>query len=663
MESPSLYRYGSQGSRAPRPPLSAARQYTLGVLLEVSGVVKDFADSRILDGATLRVEPGEKVALVGRNGCGKTTLLRLIAGLDEPDAGSIRLARGARVLYLRQDTPVTPGRTVLEEAESGASTAVALRDRMRALEAVLESDPNDEDLAEYALLHEHFLEAEGYSLERDVRTVLARMGFGEDAFDKRTDTLSGGERTRLALARILLEEPELLVLDEPTNHLDLQAAEWLEGWVRGYHGAVLVVSHDRVFLTAVAERVLEMRDGRIDSYPGRYETYLRLRVEREARDEVAAKKLNTRIAELDSFVRRFMGGERTAQARGRLKLKERLEATAPERRKASKSVSATLRSGSRTGELVAVCEGLTLGYHGEALFPALDWTVRRGERWGVIGENGVGKSTLLKALLGLVDPLDGRATLGAGVAPGWFDQDACDLPRAVTPVRHLIDACGLLPEQARGLLGCFLLSGDDTLRPIGTLSGGERNKVALAVLAARSPNVMILDEPTNHLDMDSREALAAILRAYDGTLILVSHDRWLLDETTQHTLDIRRSGAVQFPGPYGEYRRSREAAKQIANSQPARATTSQVKHRWTPRQLSKEIERVERRVHEMERVVDATAQELRSVEAHLAAVGPGDDVFALSQAHQEGQRAAESALAEWTELSVTLEHLQELRGE
>lgn len=628
--------------------------------MEVSGVVKDFADHRILDGATLRIEPGEKVALVGRNGCGKTTLLRLIAGLDEPDSGSVRFARGARVLYLRQDTPVTPGRTVLQEAESGASQAIALRDRMRELEAVMEHSPTEEDLAEYALVHEHFLEAEGYSLERDVRTVLARMGFDEDSFDKSTDTLSGGERTRLALARILLEEPELLILDEPTNHLDLQAAEWLEGWVRGYHGAVLVVSHDRVFLTAVADRVLEMAEGRIESYPGGYETYLILRAEKIARDEVAAKKVESRIAELDSFVRRFMGGERTAQARGRLKHKERLEQNAPVRRKASKSVSAAIKAGGRTGEQVAVCDQLTLGFERGALFPPMDWTVRRGERWGVIGENGVGKSSLLKVLLGVYQPLSGSVALGSGVEPGWFDQDAGDLPRGTTPVRHLIDTCGLLPESARGILGCFLLSGDDAMRPIGTLSGGERNKVALSVLAARSPNVMILDEPTNHLDMDSREALAAILRAYDGTLILVSHDRWLLDEVTDQTLDLRKSGAITFPGPYGEYRRKRDAAKRAASNRPAVVVSAPAKA-WSPRDLSKEIERLERAVRESEGTVDASEKGLRSIEAKLASVKPGDDVFALSQAHQEGQRAAAAALAEWTELSLRLEQLQGVR--
>lgn len=633
--------------------------YTGSVLLEVAGIVKEYADSRVLDGASLRLAPREKVALVGRNGCGKTTLLRIIAGLEEPDAGSSKVASGARIGYLRQDSAVDDGRTVLEEALSGAEATVRLRTRLVELEERLAGAPTEADLEEYALLHEHFLEAEGYSLEHDVRTVLARMGFDESAFDQPTRQLSGGERTRLALARILLEEPEVLILDEPTNHLDLQATEWLERWVSAYHGAVLLVSHDRIFLQNTAERVLEMADGKIQSYPGPFEKYRELRALDHARRETLAKKHQAEVARMDEYVRRFMGSERTAQARGRLKLKERLEADAPIAAPKERKLRGGIEAKGRTGDLVAACERLTLAFGSRTLIRSLDWTVRRGERWGIIGENGAGKSSLLRAIAGAGPVADGQARLGAGVTIGFFDQDASDLPKARTPVQHLIDSCGLLPEQARGLLGTFLLSGDDAMRPIGTLSGGERNKVALATLAAQGPNVLMLDEPTNHLDMDSREALAEILKAYRGTLLLVSHDRWLLDETTDHTLDIRRDGVTLYPDRYSAYRRTREAAARPAQGAPG-PSSARERQAMSPRERSKEIERIERLIREAETRAAKLEARLREIEDTLSKVPAECDVLALSKEHQEVGGLVERSLEEWAHAA---DRLEELRAE
>jgi ATP-binding cassette subfamily F protein 3 len=288
------------------------------VLLSVSNVAKSFGVDHILTGVTFRLDAREKVALVGRNGAGKTTLLKIMTGQQEPDSGSVQLARGAKVGYLRQESQVDAGRTVLEEAEESVRSQLEMRDRLQKLELKLEQgEPSPEDLEEYALLHEHFMEAEGYSAERDIRVVLQRMGFTEDEFSKPTSKLSGGEKTRLALARLLLEEPDLLILDEPTNHLDLQATEWLESWIKGYHGAVLLVSHDRAFLDNTAERVILMRDGTVKSYPGPFEKYLALKAEEEERQAEVARKQELEIAKMDEYVRRFMNSQRTAQARGR----------------------------------------------------------------------------------------------------------------------------------------------------------------------------------------------------------------------------------------------------------------------------------------------------------------------------------------------------------
>ncbi len=405
------------------------------MLLSVANVAKSFGADHILTGVTFRLDAREKVALVGRNGTGKTTLLKILTGQMEPDTGHVGLTRGAKVGYLRQEAPVTIGRTVIEEAESAREGQLAMRNRLEELERKLNPGSADvpsvpdalgtsaEDLEEYALLHEHFLDNEGYSAETDVRAVLARMGFTEDEFEKPTDSLSGGEKTRLAIGRLLLEEPDLLVLDEPTNHLDLQATEWLEGWIRGYHGAVLLVSHDRAFLESTAERVLEMREGTVKAYPGPFEKYLRLRAEEEARQAEVAKRQEAEIAKLDEYVRRFMNSQRTAQARGRQKIMNRLIESKVEAPKADKGMKAGFGSAKRSGDIAMIAEKLTVGFEegvgntlpnaqrptpNAPLFSDLDWTVRYGERWGIVGENGSGKSTLVKVMLGLMEPLAGR---------------------------------------------------------------------------------------------------------------------------------------------------------------------------------------------------------------------------------------------------------------
>ncbi|HXH60231.1 MAG TPA: ABC-F family ATP-binding cassette domain-containing protein, partial [Fimbriimonadaceae bacterium] len=481
------------------------------MLVSLSRVCKNFGIDVVLEDVSLRIDSREKIALVGRNGTGKTTLLKLLCGEMEPDGGTVSLARGVRIGRLDQESPVAPGRTILEEVESGLSHQKELRDRLADLEKRLEDGPTQDDLDEYALVHEHFLEEEGYSLDHDVRTVLLRTGFEEGEFDKRTDDLSGGEKTRLALARILLEEPDLLVLDEPTNHLDLQATEWLESWINNYHGAVLTVSHDREFLQKTAQRVIELRGHRLESFQGGFDKYLVLRKERDEDLAKASKKQDDQIAKLDEYVRRFMNSQRTAQARGRLKQMERLKANRVSTPKKERGMAASIRPTKRSGDIVVECKSLGVGYPGLDLIEGFDWIVRWGDRWGVIGENGAGKSSLARTALGMQEPTSGSRRLGSRVEVGYFAQDATGLDLELSPLQFVSYECGLDAGPARDLLGRFLIEGDDVFRPIRTLSGGEKNKLALARLCAISPNLLVLDEPTNHLDMASREALAEVL--------------------------------------------------------------------------------------------------------------------------------------------------------
>lgn len=648
------------------------------MLLNVANLTKAYGPDEILTGVTFRVAAREKVALVGRNGTGKTTLLKIITGQLQGDTGSARLARGAKVGYLRQEAPVSAGLTVIEEAQQAVAHRLELKGRMEELEARLEQwsrgetpepqapslEPSDHeaDLEEYSLLHEHFLEAEGYSAERDLRTVLQKMGFTEEEFDKPTSSLSGGEKTRLAIARLLLEEPDLLILDEPTNHLDLQATEWLENWLRGYHGAVLLVSHDRRFLENTAERVLEMREGKVFAYPGPFEKFLRLREEENARLAEIAKRQDQEIAKMDEYVRRFMNSQRTAQARGRQKLMNRLIASKVNAPKADRNMKAAFSDVKRSGEIVLETEKLEIGYRA-ALFPALNWTVRIGERWGIIGENGAGKSTLVKTVLGQLEEVGGKSRLGSSVAAGYFSQDADDLDPEQSPLDSLVYECDLLPADARNLLGRFLISGDDVYRPIRTLSGGEKNKLSLARLTTLHRNLLVLDEPTNHLDMASREALAVVLKEYSGTMLLVSHDRWLLEQLTTQTLDIRKAGAVSYPGSYEEYRRWQQSGKPM----PAlKKTRMQVEVPPTPymspREVSKEIERVRKLIDMVEMEIAKAERKKKQIETDLSDLRKGVDVMELTRDYQVVAEQLEGKLAVWEEQHKKLEQLLAMQG-
>jgi ATP-binding cassette subfamily F protein 3 len=636
------------------------------MLLSVNGVRKVFGVDVVLDGVTFRLDNREKVALVGRNGAGKTTLLKLITGQHSPDGGSIHLTRGAKIGYLRQEMPITTGRTVLEEAQSAREHQIELKIRLDFLQSKLEDGTaSPEDLDEYALVHEHFLDSEGYSAETDVRIILKRLGFKEEEFNKSTQALSGGEKTRLALARLLLEEPDLLILDEPTNHLDLEASEWLEKWVRQYHGAILLVSHDRTFLENTSDRILELREQRVFAYPGPFSKFLQLREEENARLAEVARQQENEIAKMDEYVRRFMNSQRTAQARGREKLMNRLIANKVDAPKNERQMQGGFGTAARSGDLVVTTQKLSVGFPGVDLIKDLDWTVRIGERWGVIGENGAGKSSLIKVVMGELHAKSGVARIGANVTAGYFTQDHSDLDPEESPLDYFVFGLNLKPGEARNLFGRFLITGDDVFRPIKSLSGGEKNKLSLAKLTHLNPNLLVLDEPTNHLDMASRDALIQVLKEFQGTLVMVSHDRHLLTEVVDHILDVRKSGVIQFESGYADYRRHRDTA--LAGAvQPSQSTQIVAPTRsnsgLTPRELGKEIERREKRILEIENDISRREDEIRSLESRLANVDPSEDILSLSTEYQRAQEALAEVISEWESEHLHLENLQEERA-
>ncbi len=618
-----------------------------------------FLDEVILEDVSLRVKRGEKAALVGRNGCGKTTLLKIITGEMESDAGTVRLASGAKIGLLRQDQSIKNGSTVIAEAELAAHDRVKLRDRLAELEKVIEDGADSDAVEEYATLQEHFHEADGWQLDSDIKSVLGRMGFEPDEYNKPTDDLSGGERTRLALAKLLLEEPDLLILDEPTNHLDLQAVEWLEGWLKRCSSAVLLVSHDEVFLEATAETVIEIRDYTAKTYPGDWKQFLRLKKEADERQAKTAVQQAEEIARLDAFVTKFIDSQRTAQARGRRKLMNRLIANQVEAPTKEKGINAGFTNVTRSGDIVVEAKKLNCGYPDLTLIEELDWTVRWGEKWGVIGENGSGKSTLLKTIFGEIPPISGVFKTGTRLNIGFFNQDAVDLDPSMSPLEHILAETGIDTGPARNLLGKFLFSGDDVMRPIGKLSGGERNKVVLAELTQISPNLLVLDEPTNHLDMDSRRALLDVLDEYPGTLILVSHDRRMLERSTGQILELRRGGHTVYPAGYADFRRKHagdaDAPQKASAAEPEKPKMSQ-------RELSKEISRVQASITDIEASIARVENAIADVEAKLASSEPIEEVVRLSHRHTDLQSDLEELMQRWETESHNIEDLMSMQG-
>ncbi len=527
-------------------------------------MTKAYGGVQVLTGLSLHAERGDRLGLVGANGAGKSTVLRLIAGREQPDGGTMQLARRLRIGYLPQETSFRSDRTLRQAMLAVFSDLRDWAARLRDLEARLAeagSNPASWDpavLDEYTTLLSRFEERGGYTHEQRVEQVLDGLDFARDLWDQPTSALSGGQKTRARLARLLLEEPDFLLLDEPTNHLDLATTEWLEGFLTAWKGGLMVVSHDRYFLDRVTRRTIEVVDGRAESYPAPFSRYLYLRAERYRRQQKAHEMQQARIAKTEDFIRRYGAGQRAKQARGRQKHLDSLERVEGAPR--GKSVRGlTLQAGTRGGEVVLSTVRLRAGYEAKPLLALPNVQVARGERIAVIGANGAGKSTLLKTLMGQTPPLGGSFAWGADVEPGYYAQGHEGLRRDRTVLATLQDAHPMSEEQARSYLGRFLFSGDDVLKKIGDLSGGERSRVALASLTLKQSNMLLLDEPTNHLDIQSRDALEHVLRDSNTTMIFVSHDRYFIDAVATSVWAVVDGAVYVYPGTYAAYLEARAA--------------------------------------------------------------------------------------------------------
>ena len=546
-------------------------------LVGVSNLVLSFGDHRILDGINLTLEAGQHVGMVGRNGCGKSTLLKLIAGRTsggglKPDSGQVQVARGASVGYLAQDHDLNPEHTLRQEAGTALAELGQIQaelDHVSHAMAEAKGEELDRLLKQYEQLEVKMHAAGGYATDHLIDQVLHGLGITDDMFTIKVGDLSGGQKGRLALAKLLLSHPDVLLLDEPTNHLDIAGRQWLEDFLATYCGAVLLVSHDRWVLDRVVTKIYEMEDGRLIEYPGHYQQYREQRAERHLAQQRAFDKQQTAIKQEQAFIARYKAGQRAKQAKGREKRLERFKRDeAMDRPIELETMKLTFKPGPRCSDNVIITHDLGMAYEKRKLFEHLSLTIKRGDAIGIIGPNGAGKSTIARCMLGEQSPSAGETKIGSQVSIGHYKQTHEHLDLSRTVVEYLRPfTLNQLEQEARDLAGAFLFSGLDQDKQLNVLSGGERSRAVLAGLVAGGHNLLVLDEPTNHLDIPSAERLEEALRQFsepargygqnrspEGTLLIISHDRMLLDNLADQLLILDGRGNVKhFLGTYSEY--------------------------------------------------------------------------------------------------------------
>ena len=562
-------------------------------ILTVTNLGKSYGTDLLFQDVNFSIAAGQKMGLVGRNGCGKTTLLRILMGQELADTGKAALAAGRSLGYLRQEAPVHPEHTIWEEIETVFAPLRACEAEMQRWEEAMSAAETDAALEtameEYGHAREAFEAAGGYRPDTNVPMTLERLGITEADYGKRVGACSGGEQTRLALAKIVLARPDLLILDEPTNHLDIAATEWLEGFLKSYEGAVLLVSHDRYFLDTVCDTIADVEQQRLTTYKGNYSHFRRQKEERMARQQDQYDNQQAEIARLEAVIKKNMGGD-SVQSKLRSRMETRIERMDKVERvfKDTTTVRALFDADAagRIGRDVLRSEELTKTYGDRTLFHNLSFLVERGDRVGLVGPNGACKTTLVKMILGMEQPTRGSVGLGHNARVSYFSQHAADsLSQNLSVIDSIHDIADMTETEARNYLARFLFTGDDVFKSVGMLSGGEKNKLALARMILEPCNLLILDEPTNHLDIASCEALTDMLSKYDGTLLLVSHDRYLLNATTTKTLALDgHAHGTLFEGSYAAWRESQNApAAPPKKPTPARPSPP------LPKQEGKEI--------------------------------------------------------------------------
>jgi ATP-binding cassette subfamily F protein 3 len=534
-------------------------------IASLTNVEKHFGRKVLFENLNLAIYEGERIGFIGANGAGKSTLFKMLTGEEQPDQGTVAVGKNYKIGYLVQNPKFDLENTVMDEAELGFAELHDLAHRMRDLEhkmAETEGDALEKVLERYQDVQHEFDLAGGYAWQHKMEATLLGVGLGREMWEQKVSVLSGGQRSRLALTKMLLSEPDLLLLDEPTNHLDLAAIEWLEGYLAEFKGAVVLISHDRYLLDRLATRIVWLNRAQIDSYPGNYSAYVEQRALAELSQQRAYENQQKDIAKQEEFVRRFKAGQRSKEARGRETRLERLKNSDDlvQRVATQHSVNlASLNSTQRAGDRVLQVRELAKAYDGRALWTDIAAEIGRGERVGIIGANGTGKTTMLKVLMGTEEPTKGVVKWGANLNVGYYDQRLDMLNPEHTLMEAIQEGRRISDKSAREVLALMLFRNDDLEKHIDLLSGGEKARVRLAQLLVDRPNVLVLDEPTNHLDIASREALESALSAFEGTILCVSHDRYFLDQVATRLWVLTPPGMVDFDGNYSDWTEKQKA--------------------------------------------------------------------------------------------------------
>ena len=536
-------------------------------MLQLKDVIKQFADQVVLRHVDWHVRPTDRIGLCGENGAGKTTLLRLLARQSEVDAGKVQLARGTTIGYLPQEGLEHSGRNLFDEVRSALEELLAVEAELQLLEGQISREAEQADLDRYSELQELFRQRGGYTIEAEIGRVLKGLGFAEEDWRKPCDHFSGGWQMRIALAKLLLQKPNLLLLDEPTNHLDLPARDWLESYLSAYPYAVILVSHDRFFLDQVVTRIVEIWHGKLTDYPGNYSRYLTARDERVKALRESKRRQDEEVARLESFINKFRyNANKAALVQSRVKQLGKIERIElpPER----KRIGFAFPTPPKSGRLSISLTGVSHGYAELSVLEEVELAVERGERVALVGANGAGKSTMMRLLAGVEAPLKGEREEGHNLSMAYFAQDqARTLDPALTVLEQITRAAPFdMVPKVRNLLGAFLFHGDDVHKKVSVLSGGERNRLALAILLLRPANLLLLDEPTNHLDLASKEVLLQALKGYQGTLVFVSHDRYFVDALASRVVEVIDRRATSYLGNYGEFLRSKSGEGDLSHS-------------------------------------------------------------------------------------------------
>ena len=611
-------------------------------LLHATGLKRHYGAHEVLRGADLRIDRGEKIGCVGRNGGGKSTLLRLITGQEQPDAGEVNVPKGVRVGYVPQRPEFEPGVLAFAQVEGGLEEARALQAELSELEHAMtetEGDELDRVMTRYGELSEQMEFLGGWNAEQRVAQVMSGIGLDQRLWQREARTLSGGEKSRVALARQLVRRPDLLLLDEPTNHLDLDGIEWLEDYLEEFAGAVFLISHDRRMLENVVDAIVELERGVLRRYTGNYPKYLALRAERFESELRAYEIQRDKIRKEQAFIKKHMGSQRTSEAKGRqkrLSRVERLERPYNDVRKPMLKLGAVPRS----GEQVLAAEDLSIGFGDHALHTGLSFRLGRGDRVGLVGPNGAGKTTLLKTLAGEKPPVSGTVALGHKAFCGYYDQEGADLDPASTPYDTIRREHPTLEDvEIRSHLALFLFRGDEVELPVSGLSGGERARLALARLVLRRPSWLALDEPTNHLDLAARTALEEMLAQYTGAMVCISHDRAFLDDLCNRIVELTPSGLREFRGNYSDYRAALAAERDA--DEAARAERERRQKAEAKKREAAEAKRAKRKGAKPEKSAPRNPYRFKKLEEEIIALESEREELMSAMTREEVYRDAD----------------------